>query len=249
MANFNKQLTALAIIQEVCGQLGLPVPATAVASIGTDATPTQMVALLNYAGRRLCKPTKGYKWTLLTKTFSLDTVPLQTLYDVPTDWDSFDDITGWNFSQRLPMVGPATAPQWMALNARNLGGNTISVVYRMRGGKLELFFSPGTSENLQLSYTSRAWVRDATDPLVFRDYVAADADVVLFDPELMEAALKLRFLTAKGFDTNAAQAEFDDALEAAQNADSDAPVLTLDTINEYPLLNPIRNVGDTGYGV
>jgi hypothetical protein len=136
----------------------------------------------------------------------------------------------------------------MALQARNLGGNTIAVVYRMRGGKLELFFSPSASENLKLSYTSRAWVRDASDPLVFRDYVKNDADVVLFDPELMEAALKLRFLIAKGFDTNAAQSEYDDALEAAQNADSDAPVLS-PTPYEYPLLSPAFNLPDTGYGV
>lgn len=247
MADFNKQQTGLVIIQAVCGQLGLPVPAVAIAGIGTDATPVQMVALLNFAGRRLCKPTRGYKWTLLTKTFSLNTVPAQTLYDVPADWDSFDDLSGWNFSQRLPLVGPATPPEWMALQARNLGGNTIAVVYRMRGGKLELFFSPSAPQNLQLSYTSRGWVRDGNDPAVLRDYVAADDDIVLFDPELMQAALKLRFLTAKGFDTNAAQAEYDEALESAQNADSDAPVLSA-TPGAYPLLSPMTNLPDTGYG-
>jgi hypothetical protein len=248
MADFNRQQTGLVIVQEVCGQLGLPVPATAIAGIGTDATPVQMVALLNNAGRRLCKPTRGYKWTLLTKTFSLDTVPAQNLYDVPADWDSFDDMTGWNFSQRLPMIGPATAPEWMAVQARNLGGNTISVIYRMRGGKMELFFVPASgSQNLQISYTSRAWVRDANDPLIFRDYVSADADVVLWDAELIQSALKLAFLKAKGFDTSAAQAEYDEILEAAMNADSDAPVLT-STPSAYPLISPATNVPDTGYG-
>lgn len=246
MADFSKQQTALTIIQEVCGQLGLPVPAAAVAGLPTDATPAQMVALLTYAGRRLCKPTQGYRWTLLTKTFQLDTVPGTTLYPVPTDWDSFQDITGWNWSTRLPMV-QAGSPQWAALKARRLGGTTIALVYRMRGGQLELFFSPSTSQHLEITYTSRGWLLDA-DNITYRDYIKNDSDVVLFDPELMQVALKLRFLTTKGFDTNAAQSEYDDALEAAMNADSDAPVLSASSGNQYPLLGYL-NTPETGYGV
>lgn len=246
MANFNKQQTGLDIIKAACGQLGLPVP-TAAAANPTDVTARQMLALLNYAGRRLIKPTDTYRWQVLLKTWTLATTPADTVYTLPDDWDSFEDLTGWNFSSRLPMLGPATDPQWQCLKARNLGSSTISVIYRSRGGKFEIYNTFPTPQDLRIDYSSRAWVRSG-DGLSYRDFIETDSDVVLYDPELMCAALKLRFLTAKGFDTTAAQSEYDEALEAAINADTDAPVLQLTVNGSYPLISTQFNVPDTGYG-
>lgn len=247
MANFNKTQTGLSIVQDACAQLGLPVPIAAAAN-PSDVTARQMLGLLNYAGRRLIKPTDTYRWSILDKTWILATVPLQTTYAPPADWDSFEDLTGWNFSSRLPMLGPATNPQWQTLKARNLGNSTISVIYRMRGGKFEIYNSYPVSQELRIDYSSRAWVQSGADPLVFRDYVAADDDVVLFDPDLMVAALKLRFLTVKGFDNTSALSDYEIALESAICADTDAPVLTLNLTDTYPLISTQFNVPDTGYG-
>jgi hypothetical protein len=246
MANFNKQQTGLEIIQATTAQLGLPVP-TVVATNPSDVTARQMLALLNFAGRRLIKPTSTYRWQVLTKTWLLATTPVDTVYTMPDDWDSFEDLTGWNFSSRLPMLGPATDAQWQCLKARNLGSSTISVIYRSRGGnQLEIYNTFPTPQDLRIDYTSRAWVRSAA--AVDKDFIDADDDVVLYDPELMVTALKLRFMTAKGFDTTAAQSEYNEALEAAINADTDAPVLPLTLVDTYPLLSTQFNVPDTGYG-
>lgn len=247
MANFNKRETGLQIIQDACAQLGLPVPIAA-ASNGADVTARQMLALLNYSGRRLIKPTDTYRWTMLLKTWTLATTPLATTYPLPDDWDSFEDLTGWNFSSRLPMLGPATDPQWMTLKARNLGSSTISVIYRSRGGKFEIYNTFPTPQDLRIDYSSRAWVQSGADPLVFRDYVAADDDLVLFDSDLMVAALKLRFVTQKGFDNTSSMSDYQMALEAAICADTDAPVLTLNLTDTYPLISTQFNVPDTGYG-
>lgn len=246
MANFNKYGTALAIIQDAIGQLALPVPSAVVTSTN-DETAQQMLRLLTWSGRRLLKPTATYRWEHLMKTFALTTVPLTTLYNVPADWDSFEDLTGWNFTSRLPMLGPATDAQWQCLAARNLGSSTISVIYRMRGGQIELYNSFPTAQDLRIDYSSRAWVVDATG-LIFRDYIAADDDVVLYDNELITAKLKLQFLTAKGFDTTAAQAEYNELEEQAICADTDAPVLQLARSDTYPLISTQFNVPDTGYG-
>jgi hypothetical protein len=247
VANFNKQQTALAIVQDTCGLLGLPKPA-AVASNPTDVTAQQMWSLLRHAGRRLCKPTDGYRWQVLTRLWSLDTLPATTLYTLPDDWDSFIDTTAWNYTSRMPMLGPASTQQWQTLKARNLGNSVFSVVYRTSAGKLELQAAPATAQQLRLAYTSRAWVQKGGDPTTLRDYPDADDDLVLFDPELMVASLKLAFLTAKGFDTTAATADYKLALEAAINADSDAPVLSLVPGGGPALLDPQFNAPDTGYG-
>jgi hypothetical protein len=244
---FSKYATALELVQNVLGQLALPVPLAAVSGIG-DETAQQMLRLLTWSGRKLLKPQRTCRWQHLLRTWQLTTLPAQTLYDLPDDWDSFEDLTGWNFTSRLPMLGPATDPQWQCLKARNLGSSTISVIYRTRGGQFEIYNAFSDPQDLRIDYSSRAWVQDAAVMGEYRDYIDADDDRVLFDAELMTALLKLQFLTAKGFDTTAAQAEYDELLEAAIGTDTDAPVLRVSRSDTYPLISTAFNAPDTGYG-
>jgi len=244
-----KQPTSLEVIQQVLGQLGLPVPTVVAASVG-DVTAQQMQRLLTWCGRQLIKPTSGWRWTALLRTWTLVTIPAQTQYDMPSDWDSFEDLTGWNMSARLPLLGPALDAQWNALLARGLGPSTISIVYRTRGSKFELYAAPSQPQTLIIDYSSRGWVRDANaSPTEYRDFIEKDDDVILYDNELIEAKLKLAFLTAKGFDTTAAQGEYNGLEEAAICADQDAPVLSATYSATYPLINTNYNLPDTGYGV
>jgi hypothetical protein len=244
----SKWPSALSVIQDACAILALPVP-TAAASAQDDDTAQQMLALLTWSGRRLVKPTSTIRWTALTKTWTLTTVPGKTLYDLPDDWDSFFDLTAWNTATRLPMIGPASGPAWAQLRARSLGPSTISIVYRTRGNQFEIYTSPSVAQTLTVDYTSRTWVQDnVAAPPVWRDKVLLDSDSIVYDNELITAKLKLAWLTAKGFDTTAAQAEYNEIEEQAINADTDAPVLCADD-NGWgePMLSG-ANVPDTGYG-
>ena len=244
-----KQPTALEVIQQVLGQLGLPVPQAAASSVN-DETAQQMLRLLTWCGRRLIKPTSGWRWTALLRTWSLDTIPGQTLYDLPSDWDSFEDMTGWNSTTRLPMLGPATDPQWACLKARSLGPTTLSVVYRVRAHKFELYHSPSDVQALLIDYSSRGWAKDANAvPDEYRDYILKDDDLIAYDNELIEAKLKLAFLDAKGFDTTTAQSAYNEIEEQAICADSDAPVLSAAPSSGYPFINTQYSLPDTGYGV
>lgn len=231
---------------------GLPVP-SAIAANTNDATSRQIWGLLRLVGRRLCKPTNTHRWQVLTRLWELDTTPTETLYVLPEDFDSFEDLTGWNYTSRLPMLGPATDPQWQTLKARNLGSSTISVVYRNTGGKFEIYNTFPDPQALRINYTSRAWVAltSSPDPLnpVYADAPTEDGDMVLFDPELMVTAVQLAFMTAKGFDTTSIATVYQKMLEAAICADSDAPVLQTVIADTYPLLTTQFNVPDTGYGV
>ena len=250
MAFFNRQRTLRDIVQDVCGQLGLPVPQQVTGNT-TDATAAQMLSLLNFCGRRVLKPTNGNRWQVLSRTWQFATIPGQTVYDMPDDWDSFIDVTAWNDSSRLPMLGPALDMQWACLRGRGLGPTTLSIVYRTRAGKFELFYSPSDVNDLRIDYTSRAWVQgtDATLGVVLKDQMTDDGDVCLYDAEMITAYLKLRFLMEKGFDTAVALSDYQAALDQAQNADSDAPMLSTATYQGVPLINTVYNLPDTGYGV
>lgn len=247
MAAFNRQATVLDIIQNALGQMGLPVPSAAF-SDGANMTAQQCIRLLQSRGRRLLKPALTQRWEALRKTWILTTNPTDTVYDLPDDWDSFEDMTGWNFTSRLPMLGPATDPQWQCLKARNLGSSTISVIYRTFGGQFEIYNTFSTPQDLRIVYSSRAWVMTAGTPPSYSDAISADDNVLLFDAELLTAGLKLDFLGAKGFDTTVAQEEYNDCLENAMNADSDAPVLQVSLADTYPLISTQFNAPDTGYG-
>jgi hypothetical protein len=208
-----------------------------------------MLRLLTWSGRRLVKPTSTYRWSTLMRTFVLITNPLETVYPLPDDWDSFEDLTGWNFTSRLPMLGPATNPQWACLKARNLGSSTISVIYRVQQNKFEIYNTFSDPQDLRIDYSSRAWVQDASAmPVEYRDFILKDDDIILYDNELITAKLKLAFLGAKGFDTTSAQGEYNEIEEAAICADSDAPVLQVSRSDTYPLISTQFNVPDTGYG-
>jgi len=80
------------------------------------------------------------------------------------------------------------------------------------------------------------------------DKPGASADIVNFDSNLCSRALKLAFLAAKGFDTTAAQADFDMALEQAIADDTAAPILNLNRqMWNMPLISD-QNLPITGFG-
>lgn len=247
MAAYNRQATVLDIVQNALGQMGLPIPAAAF-SDGSNTTAQQCIRLLQSRGRRLIKPTGTNRWEVLKKQWVLPTVPAVTTYNLPDDFDSFEDLTGWNFTSRLPMLGPATDPQWQCLKARNLGSSTISVIYRTFAGVFEIYNSFSTSQDLRINYSSRGWVKVNGAPPTYQDNITADDNVCLYDAELLTAGLKLDFLNAKGFDTTTAQSDYDELLEQAMNADIDAPVLQTSLADTYPLISTQFNTPDTGYG-
>lgn len=245
-----RRMTAGDIVKEALALQGLPVP-QAVASNTNDVTCRQMWAQLRTQGRRLCKPTRTYRWQVLTREWQLPTVPGTTKYQLPADFDSFKDSTGWNATSRLPLLGPATDTQWQTLKARALGSSTLGVVYRIAEDQFEIQSSPSVAQTLSILYTSRNWVRTVSSTPaapVYIDAPAEDGDVVLFDPEMMVAAVQMGFMVAKGFDTSVIAATLEGLIEAAIDADTDAPMLQIAHTVGYPFLNTQFNTPDTGYG-
>ncbi len=236
MAQFNRLQTGLSLVQAVTGQLGLPVP-SAVAGDPTNVLTRQMWALLTSEGRKLVKPQLEHRWNALQRTWTLVTVPGQATYPLPADWDSFQDLTAWDQSTMWG-AAPVQPWQWSALRAASTTSPTLTLVYRLRGNLFELFTAPASAETISIDYASRGWVQAASGTGAAKDWMELDDDQCLLDAELVTAALKLRWLTEKGFDTSAAMNDFDLALELAINADISAPVLRvgIETDGDSPLM-------------
>ncbi len=243
MADYNPRISGYDCVKRVLRVVGLPVPVSAAGA--TDAVTVQIWQMLTELGQELMEL---FDWQLRTKTLVITTDPLVTTYALPSDFVRFVDSTDWNMTARIPLIGPMTAQQWALLKARQLGGTTLRLQYRINNNKLELYYSPSAANVLNLQYVSRGWVQDASDPLKFKDTLEADGDIMMFEPRLMVAMLRYRWRQAKGFETSALEREFKQALEQAKNDDVPGSDLALSSAsNQFPLLG-YMNMPDTGYG-
>jgi hypothetical protein len=243
MADFTRKMTALAVIQQATGEMGLPIPATANGS--TDLMTMQLWSLLIQAGQELLDD--PYKWQCLVAEQTLTTIPGTVQYDLPLDWAGYYDNSSWNNSSVNPVVGSLTSQMWRLLKARNLGSNTFILQYMLRGDKLELYSSPSVAQTLKIDYMSRGWVQDASSSTTFRDYPASDSDLIRYNPRLIISKLKLLWRIAKGFDTTGAQNEYEAAYARAKGTDTPGLTINLAPVAGFPYIG-YYNIPDTGYG-
>ena len=73
--------------------------------------------------------------------------------------------------------------------------------------------------------------------------------VCLYEPILFKRMLKVKFLGAKGFNTEIASQEFQRAMDSWTGKSGGAKVLRTARTLGNRLLNIYRNVPDTGYGL
>jgi hypothetical protein len=244
MSNINRRITALQAIQRAAGVMGLVQPSTAVGN--SDALVTQWLAILNELGQDLLEEPGG--WQFMKKTYSLVTAYPTLVYSFPSDFDSFVTMTGWNQTARIPLIGPLSEQEWQLLKARQLGGTTLRLQYRIAGDQLEFYYLPTAAQTLAISYKSRGWVQDATTSTTFKDLITADGDVLEYDPRMLITGLIYKWREAKGFDTTSSGANYLAAKNAAKNADVPGNDVRLDSGNSaFPYLGYL-NMADTNFG-
>ena len=240
MPAFQKTRTAQDTVNSVLGSLGLPQATSVFDSI--DGNVIQLRTLLTECGEELLTE---HKWQFFEREMNFFTVPDTVRYALPADFDSFVSDAQWNYTSRLPLLGSVNEQDWQQLKARNLGSMTITLMFRVSEGWLELYAAPSASQQLVLPYQGRGWVLGSDG--LYSDNVSTNADMVLYDSRVMRTKLMLKWLTRKGFDTTAANREFTDALAAAKSIDVPASSLSMVPGGMVPLLS-VLNSPETGYG-
>lgn len=239
---FTKFSTVAVVLAKTYRELGLTVPTSFVGN--TDVTASQIVEFLTAAGQDLCMMND---WQYLHKEWSQVLVPGQSDYALPTDWNSFVDSTMWDNTARWPVIGPLTPQIWRMLKARLLGGNTISLQYRITGNMLHLYYPAASADTVVSDYYSRGWILGA-DMVTYRDNPNTDGDTILFDPRIVTPLVKWKWRDAKGFDTSAQEKEFEEQWDLVVGRDIPAPTLSVGPRDTYPYLG-YYNMPDTGYGM
>jgi hypothetical protein len=242
MANFDRFITAGEVVRRVLAIQGLPKIENV--SSSNDATARQMWALLTECGQELLDKSD---WETLVRTYTF-TTGTGVEYPMPPDIQRFLNETGWNNTSRFPLAGPVGRQVWRMLQARQLGGTTMRLQYVIEGDKLKFYFAPNPAQSISIDYISRGWIQDATSATTFKDKPDVDADIVLYQPDLMVAMLRTRWRETKGFDTSASEARYRAALTSAKINDRPARDLDMASRASGNLIS-VGNLPDTRYGV
>jgi hypothetical protein len=245
------------VVQQSMVEMGLPKPAEVVLS--QDATVQQMLALLNRAGADMVI---GFPWEQLTKQWILFTEDGKSEYDMPSDWSYFIDQTQWDRTNHWPLLGPKTAQEWQWLKGGLLSSGP-RLRYRVVSGKFEIFPKPSPTNTpsgnsvstgvfapweLAMEYVADTWLKSATQANTYYSSVEADSNILLLDPWIMTAYLKLKYWEAKGLNTAAYTKDFLGTWEARIGKNKGAPMLTL-APRARTMLIGINNIPDGSWNV
>jgi hypothetical protein len=261
VANLSRFQTATEIINQVAVEIGLNESTAPFSDV--DPIFKQMIALLSSAGQDLVHLAD---WPILSRIATFTTATGDTgVYDLPADFSHMIPQTAWQQSTRLPVTGSLSPVMWEYLVGSGIGTATIYASFRESRGELWLYPQPpAVGVTITFEYISRGWVYNGAppqtsgdavvpvtgtkfDPTKLRDTIQAPSDLVLFDPRLMQAMLKVRTLGARGFNTVKAQDEFDSVYESVTSHKESSPVLSMYPAAHGTPLAPL-NVPDTGFG-
>lgn len=196
-----------------------------------------------------------FPWQSLVREFSYTTVGTEDgVIDLPDDFGYEIPATGWERSQSVPLAGPINAQEWAYLLGLNLGATTIYATIRFYNGQLYVLPNDPTPAGLNITfqYVSRNLVYRASTDEYFNDLTDCEAgDVVQLDSYLVTRFLKMAYLDAKGFDITKAYMDANRALNNLCGKDNGARILSArgPGRGDSYLLNGIRNVPDTGFGM
>lgn len=218
--------TVANIVSDAAVELGLGSVSNVFTS--TDPNVVQLRGLLRSEGRQLVLDNDWIK-VKLEHTF---TTTNKSSYDLPADFSRMVGQSGWNRTSQRPLA-PVTPQQWQRLKARD-SSTVFAALFRPGATTLELWPQPPTpGETVAFEYLSRYWLSTSSTTDPSKDAPTANADVVHIDGLLMTRALKFAFLRAKGFDSTAAQADFELTFASVRSAAA-AAAPTLSMVQEGP---------------
>ena len=223
--------TLQAVVEAVCSLVSLPKPADAAGS--GDPNIQLMVTAANLASLEMLNT---YEWSTLTKMASIDvftTAPpspgqaTETAFDLPGDFYRFIDQTQWNAAMRFPAVGPVSPQGWMTYMVFPISAN-FTLTWQMREGKLWFLNAPPSpGQAFRFMYLSRALVRDADDPDLYKNVANKNGDTFMLDGVLMTLLTRVKWLESKGFDSGSAVRDFMLAFDSRIGAQKGANILNM----------------------
>lgn len=231
--------TVANIVSEAAVSVGLGTVSDVFAS--TDANVVRLRTLLKSVGRKLVRERR---WSHLVLEHTFATTATAS-YVLPSDFRALVPSTGWDRTDDWPVGGPLDGEQWQYIAS---GSVTPTRLYlRFWRGAIYVQPSTDTGTTVAFEYGTTLWVATTGSTTPSLDGPTANTDVVLFDPDLFIAALKLAWLNSVGLPADAAAADYVRALEAAARDDVAARAYPIGRAPDGLRLLSGANVPDSGW--
>jgi hypothetical protein len=155
------------------------------------------------------------------------------------------DDSGWDRSGMLPF-DLLSSQGWQQLQAWTSVAD-LTVMYRIVGHRMEFYTAPALATVLYHDYISRYWVTSdgGSAPDLYEPSVSGDK--VMLEPTLVKAALKAKWLDAKGRDSTAARLEYAQAFEGTASTEPSQILNMGGGRKDFRRISG-ANLPDTGYG-
>jgi len=269
-------MTANDILNRVAVEVGLDAVQDPMGS--QDKAFIQLKILLNVAGEELAIM-NDWNILIARHTIDTAT-DQSGAYDLPSDFLCITNQTAWEHNNRtpVPMISAQDWTALDARNFASSemypkyrlqdglftiypqptpDNYLISFEYKSTGWVLPV--SEASGQNYQNFLTSRGAKLFTTNGLEFEVLIAGvtgspevveGADLVVYDRTLITRYLKLKWLKAKGFASDDAQADFDQIFEILAGTNKGSKILVAGRVHTgIPLINPVNNLSDSNYGL
>lgn len=215
-------MTALSLVQQAAGELGLPQPSSGLYS-SSDPLTQQFGALANREGLDL---SRRHQWQALTEQESFTTVAQQqqTAF-LPSDFDRFCNDAMWNTSIVRKVYGPMTTQEYEQYQAYPIY-TSVNPAFIIFTNQFYLQPAPSAGQTIQYFYVRNTWAQ-ATGGGAFKTQFSADTDIALIPETLITLGVIWRFKKAKGFDYAQDFITYNQQVEQWTSRDGGAPKLNL----------------------
>ena len=211
----------------------------------TDPAVVQMCSLLNDCLDELASLRE---WPHLMQEHTI-TVALGDTgeYPFPDDYDRMVEQTAWSKTDAIPLGGPVSPQIWQQFKNSDFTSN-FYIYFREEEDHFWTWPQPPqVGKVINFKYASRRFVLRIAGGGDYSDTAVAAGDVIRFDGLMVSRLLKLRFLEARGFDTAAAENQFNQIFDARAGQSINAPILNLAYRPTLRLIS-VANIPESGYG-
>ncbi len=214
-------MTVLSVVKDVCAAVGVTRPDSVFASITSNRTMQEMLALANEMAQRIAYDTRDWQLLRLSQTYAGNGVT--EAFTLPANFKRMLlQANVWrSTSAQQPMVFIADTDEWLQRRASNQ--TDAWGEWTMYGGQMHIWPIMGVGVSARFSYLDKNCVALAGGGN--GDSFVADGDTFRLDERVFKLGMVWQWKAQKGSPYAEDMGTFGDALQLAMGHDSPAPIL------------------------
>ena len=214
-------MSILQVVKDVCAVVGIQVPTSVFASLTSNRTMQEMVALANEMAQRMAYDTREWNVLKLSTTYTGDGVT--EAFNLPSNFKRML-LTGsvWRSTSALqPMAFFPDTDEWLQRRIRAWFSPWGE--WTMYGGQIHIAPVMGVGVTARHAYLDRNCVALAGGG--FGDKFLADGDSYRLDERLLRLGMIWQWKAQKGSPYAEDMGTYGDALQIAMGNDSPSPII------------------------